>query len=162
MTVFTEVRSHPLRVLKTLCLYSAMISLGFSLAILGPTLLDLKTQVQRPLEDIAISLPVRAGGYAVGSFIMGFVYDKLNMQLTASICMAICAIFTTSMPHIHDLWILLTVFFLNGCFLGFFEAGINMFLIHIWGRANGPFMQGLHFCYGLGGENSFLTLSPNV
>jgi len=118
-----QIRKYPLRFFKTCALYTSFITLGFSLGIVGPTLLDIRTQVQRGLSEVATALPARAGGYAVGSFVMGFVYDRVNYLLTASICMLVTAIMTAAMPHIHELYSLLVVFCVNGAFLGFFEAG---------------------------------------
>lgn len=69
MSFLGEIRAHPRRFVKTLCFFSSTMSLGASLGILGPTLLDMCTQVERPLEDVATALPARAGGYAIGSFV---------------------------------------------------------------------------------------------
>ena len=65
---------------------------------------------------------------------VGFLYDRVDFMLTASICMAITTVLTAAMPHVYELYSLLTVFFLNGGFLGFFEAGANMQLLHLWGK----------------------------
>lgn len=150
MGFLSEIRSHPIRAAKSLAIMLCIIGLGFSQGILGPTILDLKTQVGRSLEDVAIAFPGRAGGYAVGSFIMGFVYEKLNMQVTAGICMVINAVLTAALPHISDLWTFLVVFSLNGALMGFFEVGANMFIFHLWGRESGPFIQTIYLNFGIG------------
>ena len=64
-----QIKLYPLRFVKTCALYTALIGVGFSLGVVGPTLLDLKTQVGRGLSDVSYALPARAGGYALGSFV---------------------------------------------------------------------------------------------
>ena len=68
----TQIKLYPMRFVKTLAIYFAMSAIGLSYGILGPTLLDLKTQVSRDLTEVSASLPVRAGGYAAGSFLSKF------------------------------------------------------------------------------------------
>jgi hypothetical protein len=64
-----QIRKYPHRFLETGALFTSFIGLGFSLGVVGPTLLDLQTQVQRELSEVAYALPARAGGYALGSLI---------------------------------------------------------------------------------------------
>lgn len=64
-----QIRKYPHRFLETCALFTSFIALGLSLGVVGPTLLDLQTQVQRDLNEVATALPARAGGYALGSFV---------------------------------------------------------------------------------------------
>ena len=67
MPFWIEISRHRIRFVKTLALYSCYLSLGFSLGIVGPTLLDLRQQVQSGIQQISFALTARAGGYALGS-----------------------------------------------------------------------------------------------
>jgi hypothetical protein len=69
MTLIEEIRLHPSRAFKTLVLCFSMFTIALTYSVIGPTLLDLKTQVSRGLEEVSIALPARAGGYAIGSLI---------------------------------------------------------------------------------------------
>lgn len=69
MRFLAQIRSHPTRFLKTAGLWLCFLSLGMSLAIVGPTLLDLRHQVCCNITDISYALAARAGGQAIGSFI---------------------------------------------------------------------------------------------
>ena len=75
----TQIKLYPMRFVKTLAIYFAMSAIGLSYGVIGPTLLDLKTQVSKELTEVSISLPARAGGYAAGSFLSKFsVYIMLS------------------------------------------------------------------------------------
>ena len=64
-----QIRLYPMRFFKTLCVYFSMMAIGLSYGVIGPTLLDLQTLVGCSLDEASLSLPARAGGYAIGSFI---------------------------------------------------------------------------------------------
>lgn len=68
MPVIQQIKKYPSRVGKSIALYSSMATLGLSLGVAGPTMLDLGILVQDKV-DIAYILPGRAGGYAIGSFL---------------------------------------------------------------------------------------------
>ena len=60
-------------------------------------------------------------------------------------------------PHITTPPILLVIFFLNQVPFGMFETGSNMFIMLLWGNEMTPFMQSLHFLFGVGA-----TLAPVI
>ena len=68
MPVIQQIKMYPARVGKSFALYSSMVTLGLSLGVAGPTMLDLGILVQDE-KNIAYILPGRAGGYAIGSVI---------------------------------------------------------------------------------------------
>jgi MFS family permease len=115
-------------------LYTSILAMGLGSGILGPTLLDLRTQVSRDLNEASLTLPARAVGFGLGSFLMGLTYERFNIMLFGAISMALATVTTALIPHILDLYTLLSVFLVNGVFLGSFEAGSNMLLLHLWGK----------------------------
>jgi len=52
-----EIKTHPINFAKTCALYASVMFMGMGFAIIGPTLLDLKTQTGRELNEVAIILP---------------------------------------------------------------------------------------------------------
>ena len=67
MRLLQEIRSHPVSFAKHACLMSCYVALGFSLGIVGPTLLDLRQQVRVSLPAASYCITSRAAGYAIGS-----------------------------------------------------------------------------------------------
>ena len=67
MTFIEQIRTHPVRFLKTLALYCAMLAIGVQCGLTGPTLLDLAIAVDEPFERIAFCLPLGSIGWVIGS-----------------------------------------------------------------------------------------------
>lgn len=132
-----QIRIYPLQFFKTMVIYTTILAMGLGSGLFGPTLLDLRTQVSRSLSEISLVMPARSLGFGVGSMAMGFTYQRVNILLFGSVAMTLATITTALIPHILDLWSLLVVFLFNGIFLGGFEAGSNMLLLHIWGKGEG-------------------------
>ena len=68
MRFLQEMRRHPDRLRKTLVLWLCFLTLGLNLALVGPTLLDLRHIVCSGIREVSLSLPARAAGQAIGSF----------------------------------------------------------------------------------------------
>lgn len=81
---------------------------------------------------------------------MGYAYSRINFQVATAVAQSCAALFTFVIPHLHRLDFLLADFFAIGLFLGFWEAGSNVFILHLWGKETAPFMQSLHFMFGVG------------
>lgn len=67
--VWEQVQRHRTRALKTLVQYAVYGTLGLSLGVIGPTLLDLRQQVRTSLSTIALIMTTRAGGNVIGALI---------------------------------------------------------------------------------------------
>jgi len=87
-----QIKKHPINFMKTCSLYTVLMMMGMGWTIIGPTLLDLKTQVNRELNEVAVVLPSASGGSALRSVIMGFIFEKVNYQLFSFI-MGMTALF---------------------------------------------------------------------
>lgn len=188
--MISEIRAHPVRFVKNCGLFSCFLTIGLSLGVVGPTLLDFASKTKSDLKLVALILPFRAGGYAAGSFVAGLLYNKLDVQILTAAVMAISGVFTIAIPFIYDIWVLLCLFLVVGTCLGLFSAGKSQPLIdhsthslllsllsrkHVGPRSlgkrfvhclslyslethlqmhpspeNPPFMQALHFMYGVG------------
>ena len=66
---------------------------------------------------------------AVGAF-----YERSNTFLFTALAMGISGILTGLIAHIHELYVLLAILFINGCFWGAAETTMNMMLLHLWGK----------------------------
>lgn len=160
MSFLIEIRTHKIRVLKTLALFACFIAHGLVMGVLGPSMMDLEVSVGTTMDKIAYIVTARAGGFAVGSFFTGIFYEKLNVPLTLGVCTALTSFLVAFIPYWRTLYSLISAFIVMGIIMGFGDANINVFLIHIWGKENPPFMQALHFCYGLGALLAPLIIEP--
>ena len=185
----TQMQKHKVRTVKTLCLYLAYTALGMATGMSGPTILDLQLTVDSTYEQITFILPGRSLGYALGSFIgkciqlptlcsplvhisllthkntflsplVGLTYSLINTQLLISLCCGASAVFLAVLPFNRTLYGLIGTFFANGLVNGMLDTGSNMFLLVIWGKENAPFMQALHFAFGMGALYAPLLAKP--
>ena len=79
MTFIKEIRHQRIRLLKSLAIYLAFLGVGLVNGIMGPTMLDLQIAANATLSEIAMILPGRSGGYAMGSF-TGNYHRLMNSQ----------------------------------------------------------------------------------
>ena len=64
------------------------------------------------------------------------------------------------MPHCSSLFQLFSLGAINGFSIGSFDTAINVWILEIWGSESGPYMQALHFTYGLGSFVAPLICEP--
>ena len=69
MAVWSQIKEHKVRFLKTSVMLTMFMGMGMACGIIGPTLLDLRQQVQASITTISYALTARAGGHAIGSMI---------------------------------------------------------------------------------------------
>ena len=138
------------RIANTLAYCTAYIGLGLVFAAVGPTLPGLAEMVGAPLSAISAIFVGRSLGFLVGAGIGGRVYDHLpghpimaGMLLLAAAAMAL-------VPLSSTVWMLAVLFTLLGLGEGVFDVGGNTLLIWNHPTNLAPWMNGLHFCFGLG------------
>ena len=74
--------------------------------------------------------------------------------------MAVMGLTLILMPHCTSLFQLFTLGAINGFSIGSFDTAINVWILEIWGQDSGPYMQALHFTYGLGSFVAPLVCEP--
>lgn len=126
------------------------ISLGIFTSALGPALLDLQLLSNTTISRIAFLLPVRSFGYAIGSVIAGILGDIIDHQpliIGSTVLMTASMFLFPLFSHIYAMYVLIA---LAGISCGCIDCIGNCWIIHIWGKENPPFMQIIHFMYGVG------------
>ena len=73
MGLISEIKQHKARVLKTVAQYTVYMTLGMSVGVIGPTLLDLKEQVNTDLKTISLIMTSRAAGHVIGSLVSKYL-----------------------------------------------------------------------------------------
>ncbi|AUX23273.1 hypothetical protein SOCEGT47_037960 [Sorangium cellulosum] len=135
---------------RTAGYYALFICLGLNMAITGPTLPDLALQTGSSVGNMG-SLFLGGGvGYTLGTLWGGKLYDRVHghmllggAQLAAAACFA-------ATPSIPWLWLLVALSFCRGLAEGLVNTGTNALLLWTHGEKVSPYMNGLHFCFGVG------------
>lgn len=139
---------------KTAAYYVAFIALGTTGAVLGPTLGDLAENTQTQLSQVSLLFTASSLGYLLGSFLSGRLYDRASGHPVMAAGLFLLAAMLGLVPLAPLLWVLIAAFIVLGVAQAAVDVGGNTLLVWIHGDKVPPFMNGLHFCFGLG---AFLT-----
>ncbi len=141
-------RLRPL--LTTAAYYLAFIGLGMGTAAAGPALPYLARHTASTLDQISFIFVAGSFGYLVGSFFGGRAYDRFQGHRILAIVLFASAILQALVPVLPRLWLLASVLILLGMTQGVLDVGANTLLMWTHGKKVGPFMNGLHFFFGIG------------
>lgn len=148
---------HAGKISKTASYYVAFVALGTTGAVLGPTLGDLAEHTHTQLSQISLLFTAGWLGYLLGSIMGGRLYDrKLGHPVMAAALIIMAA--TLALAPLPTLfWLLFAVFLILGIAQGTLDVGGNTLLVWVHTDGVAPYMNGLHFFFGLGA-----TLSPFI
>lgn len=139
-----------LRIAQTGAYCVAFVALGLVTASLGPTLSGLADRTGTLLSGISIVFTARSLGYLIGSFLSGRLYDRVpGHPVMAGMLIAMGGTMAL-IPVVPWLWLLAPVFLLTGAAEGAVDVGGNALLVWVHGSEVGPYMNALHFFFGLG------------
>lgn len=138
------------KIAKTAGYYAAFIGLGLASASLGPTLPHLAEHTQTQLSEVSFLFTGRSLGYLLGSLLGGRLYDRMaGHQIMAGMLVG-AALMLALTPLMPLLWLLTLVLLFLGMAEGAVDVGGNTLLIWVHRDKVGPFMNGLHFFFGVG------------
>ena len=138
----------------TAAYYLSFILLGLATAAEGPSLPTLARHTASPLSQISLIFVFGALGYLLGTMAGGWLYDRLPGHRVIASAMVLILVAALFFPLATRLWFLLLSAFCLGLGKGTLDVGCNALLQWLHGDKVGPYMNGLHFCFGLG---SFLS-----
>lgn len=154
--------SYDGKISKTAAYYYAFIVLGLITGVFGPTINDLARHTQSTLNEISIIFTARAFGYLVGSFLAGRLYDRVRGHPLIALALLVTALTFALIPLVPLLWVMTLVLFVLGLAESSIDVGGNSLLPWIHGDATGPFMNGLHFFFGVGAFLSPIVVAQVV
>jgi MFS transporter, FHS family, Na+ dependent glucose transporter 1 len=135
---------------KTMSYYLAFIGLGMVGAALGPTLPGLAESTGSTLGQISYLFTSRSLGYLLGSVIGGRMYDRVSGHRLMAFVLLTLAAAVALVPTIPLLWVLMVLMILLGASEGTIDVGGNTMLVWVHHPKTGPYMNGLHFFFGVG------------
>lgn len=154
-----EARLERTRLTITATYYAAFIILGLTTASLGPLLPSLADQTLVRLSQVSILFTTRSLGYLLGSLLGGRIYDRREGHPVIAVALILVAICLASIPAIPLLWGMALIMVLLGGAEGSTDVGGNTLLIWLHGKKVPPFMNGLHFFFGVGSLISPLIIA---
>jgi FHS family Na+ dependent glucose MFS transporter 1 len=138
------------RMSKTISYYAAFVALGLASASLGPTLPGLAENTQASLREISFLFTARSLGYLIGSLLGGRLYDRTPGHPVMALMLVGMVATLFLAPIMSLLWLLVGVLLALGIAEGALDVGGNTLLVWVHRHQVGPFMNGLHFFFGVG------------
>ncbi len=135
---------------KTSGYFLAFIGLGMAGAMFGPALPFLAEQTGSQLSQISYLFTARSLGYLIGSVLGGRGYDRFPGHVLMGLALLALAGAMAAIPTIPLLWALALLFVLFGAVEGTVDVGGNTMLVWVHHPKTGPFMNALHFFFGIG------------
>jgi FHS family Na+ dependent glucose MFS transporter 1 len=130
--------------------YGTLVAVGLMVGILGPLLGDLAQQTQSTLQGISLILAMRPLGYLGGTLLSGRLLDRHPGHPILAGAVALSAIALSLMPLAPALGILAVLVLVMGFAQGLMDVGSNTLIVWVFHDKVGPYLNGLHFCFGLG------------
>ena len=143
--------------LQTLAYFGVMISLGLASAALGPTLPSLAAQTGVTIGAVSVLFSARSLGYLCGSLLSGRLYDRLPGHPVIAAAALLLSAMLMLVPQVPLFWMLVGIAGGWGLAESGLDVGANTLLIWVHGSAVAPYMNALHFWFGLGA-----MLSPMI
>lgn len=142
--------THRDNMAKTAGYYLSFIGLGLTAASLGPTLPGLAGQTGSHLSEISFLFTGRSLGYLIGTWFGGRFFDRVPGHPVIFAVLATLALTLAVVPLLPSLWLLTAVILVIGLAEGGLDVGGNTLLVWVHRHRVGPYMNGLHFFFGLG------------
>ena len=137
-------------VARTFNYYFLFICLGLATGISGPTLPALAEQTSVRVGQMGYMFMLGSIGYTLGTLIGGRVFDRVHGHPVLGVSQLISAILIFFIPLAPWFWLLLVIVFSKGLSDGMLNTGANTLLVWTHREKAGPFMNALHFFFGLG------------
>jgi FHS family Na+ dependent glucose MFS transporter 1 len=135
------------------------IGLGIGVSSLGPLLPFLADNVSVSLGVISFAFTAQNLGYLLGSVGGGWLFDRFKSHTLMILSLCLMIAMGVLIPFMNWFSLLLVILFLLGLGLGALDVGANVSLVWIYQSRVGPFINALHFSFGLGGFLSPIIIS---
>jgi FHS family Na+ dependent glucose MFS transporter 1 len=153
---------------QTIAYFAAFVALGLSSSSMGPTIPGLAENAHTDLKNISILFTARSLGYLLVSLRGGKLYDKRRGNRVMAVALVGMAILLALTPMLPKLWLLFLAILLTGIAEGALDIGGNTLLVWVHGKRVAPFMNALHFFFGVGAFLSpiivaeIMSVNPNI
>lgn len=146
----TSTQGTPQALNQSIGYFATFIGLGMTAASLGPTLPGLAENTNSNIAQISFLFTARSFGYLLGSLRGGRAFDRLKGQPLMAGLLFCMAGMMALVPFAKLLWLLTALLFILGTAEGAVDVGGNTLLVWVHRERVGPYMNALHFFFGIG------------
>ena len=145
------------RMKPTIGYYVSLISLGIGMSSLGATLPELAAHTGVNLQYISLLFTANSLGYIGGTLAGGFIYDRVPGHPVMVAVLVVMSAMMALIPLTTVLAVLIAILAVLGFAIGILDVGANTLIVWVHRDKVAPFMNALHFFFGVGA-----VLSPVV
>jgi len=146
----TRTKTSTLPFIATAAYYLSFIILGLTTAASGPSIPTLADHTSSGLDRISLIFIFGSLGYIAGSYLGGLAYDRISAHRLMVVTLFIMGVASALIPLSRSLVVLLSAMFLSGLASGTLDVGCNTLILWTHKEKAGPFLNGLHFFFGVG------------
>jgi MFS transporter, FHS family, Na+ dependent glucose transporter 1 len=143
-----EIKSSPLQ--RSYGYFLLFVCLGLDLAVLGPTLPALAAQTGTTVAAMGMIFLVSPIGYGVGTLLGGWLFDWAPGRVILGVAQLVSGGMLFFVPAISWFPLLMVLFVIKGVGGGVINTGANTLMTWMHGDKASPFINALHFFFGLG------------
>jgi len=136
--------------LRTGTYYLMFLCLGLGMGATGPTLPALAHQTGGTLGTISWIFLAGSIGYTAGTALGGRIFDRRGGHPALALAQLSAGALVAILPLVPRLWMLVLLVAGRGLAQGTINTGVNTLLVWTHRERTAPFMNGLHFTFGLG------------
>jgi MFS transporter, FHS family, Na+ dependent glucose transporter 1 len=140
--------SGPVR--RSVPFFALFLCVGLDMSIVGPTLPDLAAQTGVSVGEMGLVFFLGALGVSLGTLLGGWALGRVPGRLVLGVCEVASGSLLLAVPHVGWYGLLLALFVVKGMTGGVVGTSTNTMLQWVHGGKAGPFVNALHFFFGLG------------
>jgi FHS family Na+ dependent glucose MFS transporter 1 len=142
--------------------FLTFIALGLVAGALGPSIPSFAKNTATELSKISSMFIFSAFGYVMGSYLAGILFHKFPGNKVLAGVLVCMSTGIALLPIVHSLWILVALIFLVGMAQSNLDVGENALIVWLHGSKVAPYMNGLHFFFGIGSFIAPLIIAQSL
>jgi fucose permease len=150
------------QMVQTAAYYIVFVGIGLIVASVGPTLAGLAKNTGSHLSQMGILFTVRAVGALLAALLGSRLYDYFPGNPVMVVMLLVLVLMMSLIPLMPFLWLLALLSFILGFAEIIVDIGGNTLLVWVHRDKVAPFMNGLHFFFGVGAFLSPLIIARVV
>jgi len=155
-------RLSPVVIRSTIVYFAAFVALGLATSAIGPALPGLADHTGSRLGSIGFLFTGASFGYMLGSLGAGHLLDRTRGHVLLSLVLFSLAAMLALVPLISSLWVLTAILFILGIAEGGLDVSANIMLVWLHRQGVNPFLNALHFFFGIGAFLSPIIIAQSI